>query len=88
MRRMPLFNLLILLAVCVIGFGFYRGWFVLASRDAGDDSNQVEVQLTVDPDKARDDAKTVEAKAREMVGGEAEAPSSDTSDDNVKRNDE
>ncbi|TVP94442.1 MAG: hypothetical protein EA381_20150 [Planctomycetaceae bacterium] len=82
---MPLFNLLILLAICVIGFGFYRGWFVLASRDAGDDSNQVEVQLTVDPDKARDDAKTVESKARELVSGEEEASSPETPDDNVKR---
>lgn len=88
MRRMTLLNVLILLALCIIGLGFYRGWFVLARQGANEDGNQVEVQLTVDPDKAKDDAKAVEAKARELVGGEAETPPSGTSDDNVKRNDE
>lgn len=46
---------LILVAVMAIGFGFYRGWFVLASeRHTG--SGKVDVNLTVDPDKMKSDA--------------------------------
>lgn len=91
MRKMTLFKVLVVLVLCVVGIGFYRGWFVLSSDGGGDEGNKVEVQLTVDPDKARDDAKAVGAKARELTGSEAEATPSTPSgppEDDVKRNDE
>lgn len=68
--------------------GVYRGRFVLASHGGGDEDNKVEVHLTVDPDKARDDANAVEAKARELTGSEGEKPPSGPSEADVKRNDE
>jgi hypothetical protein len=50
-----LFVVLIVLVICVVGFGFYRGWFALSSSDTNDGSNQVNVNLTVDPDKVKAD---------------------------------
>lgn len=46
---------LILIAVLGIGFGFYRGWFVLAS-ERHSESGKVDVNLTVDPEKMKSDA--------------------------------
>ncbi len=51
-------KLLVYMAVFVVivaGLGFYRGWFTMSTTtETG--NNRVEVNLTVDPDKARDDA--------------------------------
>jgi hypothetical protein len=77
MRKMTLFKVLVVLVLCVVGLGFYRGWFVLASHGGGDEGNKVEVQLTVDPDKAKDDATAVGAKARELTGSKSEETPSD-----------
>lgn len=78
---MTLFKVLLVLVLCIVGVGFYRGWFVLRSNEGGD-GNQVEVQLTVDPDKASDDAKAVERKAREMTGSSSkEMPSKSLNND-------
>lgn len=59
---------LVVLAILVIGVGFYRGWFTLSSPDAEKGSNKVNINLTVDPDKAKEDAETVKAKAIELGG--------------------
>ncbi len=51
-------RLLVILAVLVVvsvSLGFYRGWFTM-STDTALDNNKVEVNLTVDPDKAQEDA--------------------------------
>jgi len=53
MRR--IIGVLILLALCVVGFGFYRGWFSLSSSSSDTDSNKVNVNLTVDRDKVKAD---------------------------------
>ena len=59
--------LLILLAVIVVGLGFYRGWFTVSgSREAV--SHKVDVNLTVDTDKVKADAETVKDKAKELTG--------------------
>lgn len=51
-------TLLIVVAVVLVGVGFYRGWFVLSSgQQAG--SNKVDVNLTVDTDKVKEDAAKV-----------------------------
>lgn len=51
-------RLLVIVAIVVVvsvSLGFYRGWFTMLT-DTGLDNNKVEVNLTVDPDKAREDA--------------------------------
>jgi hypothetical protein len=51
-------SFLIVLAFIVVGLGFYRGWFTLSgSREA--ESQKVDVNLKVDPDKVKADAETV-----------------------------
>ena len=67
MKKMTLFKVLVVLVLCVVGVGFYQGWFVLTNHGGGEEGNKVEVNLTVDPDKAKEDAKAVEAKARELT---------------------
>ena len=59
---------LIVLAILVIGLGFYRGWFALSrpAPDAG--SNKVNINLATDPDKMKEDAETVKNKATELTG--------------------
>ena len=56
MRRK--FPLLLLIAAIVIGVGFYRNWFVL-STERDDGSHKIDINLTVDPDQMKEDAKQV-----------------------------
>lgn len=63
-----LFSILFVLALIVIGTGFYRGWFAGSSSDAVNGSNKVELNLTVDPDKINEDADAVKEKTRELSG--------------------
>ncbi len=62
MKR-TLITVLAVIALCVVGFGFYRGWFALSSPSSGTGSNQVNVNLTVDPDKVKADAESLKLKA-------------------------
>jgi hypothetical protein len=59
---------LFVLVLCVVGLGFYRSWFVLTSPSADTGSNKFNVNLTVDPDKVKDDAGKVKEKATELTG--------------------
>ena len=64
MRRFR--SLLIVLAVIVISLGFYRGWFTVSGgREA--ESHKVDVNLTVDPDKVKEDAGKAQTKLRELT---------------------
>lgn len=63
-----LFAVLIVVVLLVIGVGFYRGWFVLSSGDAGSGNNKVNVNLTVDGDKVQEDAEAVKRKTTELTG--------------------
>ncbi|MEX2137826.1 MAG: hypothetical protein WD894_01090 [Pirellulales bacterium] len=69
-----LFRLLIVVAIVIVAVGFYRGWFALSSPDGNDGSNKVNVNLTMDRDKIKDDAKAVKEKSAELtenvIGGE------------------
>ncbi len=62
-----LIKVLVVLAICVAGLGFYRGWFSLSGSGRDADSNKVEVSLTVDPDKMKEDAEKVEEKTAELT---------------------
>jgi len=60
MKRLIL--VVMVLLVCVVGFGFYRGWFSLSSSHAGTGSDKVNISLTVDPDKMKADTKMSNGK--------------------------
>jgi hypothetical protein len=38
---------MLVLLVCVVGFGIYRGWFSLSSSSPGTGSDKVNISLTV-----------------------------------------
>jgi len=66
MSRRPT-KVLLVLFLCVVAIGFYRHWFALSnSRDT--QSNKVNINLTVDPDRVQEDAETVKEKATELTG--------------------
>lgn len=81
------FAVLVVVVLLLIGVGFYRGWFALSSP-ADQDSNKVNVSLTVDGDKVQEDADAVKEKTTELTdrltGGE-QSPSEQAAD--VKSND-
>jgi hypothetical protein len=60
-------RLLLGLVLCVVGLGFYRGWFAL-SKSRPDASHKVNINLTVDPDKVKADAGTLKGKTTELTG--------------------
>ena len=81
-----LLKLLAVVAVLIVAVGFYRGWFTWSSPKANDGSDNVNLNLTMDADKIREDAKTVKKKSAELTdnvtGGEKS--SEDRSADSVK----
>ena len=61
-----MFAMLAVLALIIVGLGFYRGWFALSNtRDI--DGHKVDVNLKVDEDKMKDDEEKVKEKARELT---------------------
>ena len=67
-----LIKVLVVLAICVAGLGFYRGWFSLSGSGRDADSNKVKVSLTVDPDKMNEDTEKVGEKTAELTDKAAE----------------
>ena len=60
-------SVVIVLAVIAVGVGFYRGWFALSSRRFVD-GHKVNVNLTVDEDKMKQDGEKLKEKTRELTG--------------------
>ena len=58
-------KLLFLLLLCVVVIGFWRGWFSVSSHGP-DGDNKVDVNLTVDPDKAKEDVRKVGQKTTDL----------------------
>ena len=69
-----LFVVLIVVVLLAIGVGFYRGWFALSSGDADTGNNKVNINFTMDGDKAQEDAEAVKKRAADLTenvtGGE------------------
>jgi cell division protein FtsX len=65
MKRIAM--VLFVLILCVVGFGFYRGWFSLSSSKSGAGSNQVNISLTVDPDRMKADSQLAKKSTVEPV---------------------
>jgi cell division protein FtsX len=63
-----LFAFLIVVVVCVVAIGFYRSWFTVSSQSPNAESHQVDINVTLDPDKVKADAETVKEKAVELTG--------------------
>ena len=59
--------IVVMVALLVIGIGFYRGWFAVSSSEDAAPS-KVNVNLTVDRDKIEEDAEAVKNKTSELTG--------------------
>lgn len=57
--------LLVLVFVLVVA-GFVRGWFVLSGPQRSPETKKVDVNLTIDPEKMKDDARRLEEQAEEL----------------------
>lgn len=55
--------LVVLFVVCIAGFGFYRGWFRLATEGS---DHAADVTITVDRDKIRTDEEEAKKSAQEL----------------------
>jgi hypothetical protein len=58
----------IVLAVCVVGIGFYRGWFALSQSSPELGNHRVNINLAVDPDKMKEDAAAVKDETKILTG--------------------
>jgi hypothetical protein len=74
------FAVLIVLVICVIGFGFYRGWFAVSSPSSSEGNNEVNINLATDTDKMKQDAESVQDKAAELSGNSPEEDSAEPDD--------
>ena len=78
---------LAVVAILVVGLGFYRGWFAFSSPAPDVGSNTVNVNLATDPDKMKQDAEMVKDKATELTGGVTDDVKADgQANDNVTSN--
>ena len=59
--------LLLLLIIAAIGFSFYRGYVVVTSSKQPT-TNNTEIMLTVDQNKAQADANQAGAEVKKMTG--------------------
>ena len=57
------------IAILVVGLGFYRGWFAFSRSAPDTGSNKVSITLDANPDKMKEDAKIVTARAKQLTGG-------------------
>jgi len=60
---------LIVIAILVVGLGFYRGWFAVSRPAPEAGSSTVNVNLAADPDKMKQDAHAIKDKATELTSG-------------------
>jgi hypothetical protein len=57
---------LIVLVIVLLAAGFVRGWIALSAPHRQPETNKVDVNLTVDPEKMKEDAERVKEKAEEF----------------------
>ena len=62
---------LIVAAVLVIGLGCFRGWFAVTAPAADGSKDKVNVNLTMDSGKMKEDAAAVQNKTSELIGSGA-----------------
>lgn len=63
-----IFILLLLLAISVVGLGFYLGWFRVSTDQTGE---KINTTITVDQEKIRQDVEKAKEKVRDSSGSGA-----------------
>ena len=56
-----------MLLICLIGIGFYRGWFRLSTQNIDPKGNKVNVNMSVDEGKMKSDVKRAKQKVKEEI---------------------
>ncbi len=62
-----LIKVLAVLLICLVGIGFYRGWFSLSSSKPDAEGDKVNVTVSVDKGKMKSDVKKAEEKVKEEI---------------------
>ena len=62
-----IFKLLIVLVICLVGIGIWRGWFSFLSSSGETEKDKVNVGVSVDKGKIREDVQKAKAKVGEEV---------------------
>lgn len=62
-----LIKLVVVLLICLVGIGFYRGWFSLSNAGPDTEGNKVNVNMSVDKGKMKSDVKKAEEKVKEGI---------------------
>jgi cell division septal protein FtsQ len=60
-----IFKLLIVLVICLVAIGIYRGWFSYSSTSG--DNQKDEINVSVDKGKIREDVQKAKTKVAEEV---------------------
>ena len=60
---------MVVLLLCLIAIGFYRGWFSVSRSHPNPEGNKVNVNVSVDKAKMKSDVKEAEQKVKEGVKG-------------------
>jgi hypothetical protein len=60
-------KLVIVLLLCLVGIGFWRGWFSVSSPKPDTEGNKVNVNMSVDKGKIKSDIKKAERKVEKGV---------------------
>jgi hypothetical protein len=63
-----LIKVLAVLLLCLVGIGFYRGWFSLSSSKPDAEGKKVNVTVSVDKGKMKSDVEKAKEKVKEEVG--------------------
>jgi plastocyanin domain-containing protein len=67
---------LVVLLVCLVGIGFWRGWFSVSSPKSDPEGDKVNVNVSVDKGKIKSDVRKAERKVKKEIKeleGEAKA---------------
>ena len=62
-----LLKLLVVSLICLVGIGFYLGWFSLTNPSPDAEGNKVNVNVSVDKDKLKSDVKNAKEKIKEEI---------------------
>ena len=62
-----LIKLLVVLLICLVGIGFYRGWFSLSNSSPDKEGNKANVNMSVDKGKMKSDVRKAEEKVKEGI---------------------
>jgi hypothetical protein len=60
-----IFKLLVVLAICLVGIGIWRGWFSFSNTSG--DNQKDEINISVDKGKMKEDVQKAKAKVAEEV---------------------